>query len=195
MNKQCRNRLSRNDGFTIAEILIAALLTGFLATAAFGFYISMHNHYVTQQVISDMQQNCRSTLQEITHNLRKAGFKLNGHDPYQISGDTLRIFFSETQPIDSVVYYLKKYRDYEYQELTGRPTSMKFHNLMTKRNGGYPELYSRHIASLQFSEVDSTSVAITVSVRASKRDETFTANNGFRTHSNTEIVNIRNLSL
>ncbi len=69
-------KLKSHNGFTLVEVLIAILLTGVLTTATLQFYVSEHNNMLVQHDVSDMQQNLRACIQELTSTLRNAGSNL-----------------------------------------------------------------------------------------------------------------------
>ncbi|MFQ5453088.1 MAG: PilW family protein [Candidatus Zixiibacteriota bacterium] len=75
--KKCLNK----KGFTLLEVLIATLLGSVLTMGALHFYVTEHNNLITQYSISDMQQNLRSSLNEMTIQIRNAGANLP--DNYQ----------------------------------------------------------------------------------------------------------------
>ncbi len=87
--------LYKNAGFTLLEALIAMLLTGVITTAILKFYATEHNHLLVQQSVSDMQQNVRSSLDEIAASAVNAGaFLPNGMQAIQSTNtnpDTLTI--------------------------------------------------------------------------------------------------------
>lgn len=69
-------RLSRSCGFTLMEALIALFLTGIVSMAVFKTYITQHQHYVAQDDITNIQQNGRAAIDEMTRQIRMAGFQL-----------------------------------------------------------------------------------------------------------------------
>jgi prepilin-type N-terminal cleavage/methylation domain-containing protein len=194
----CTNvkRTAAESGFTLIEVLIAVLITAIVAAAAFQFYVSMHNQVITQQEISDMQQLCRASLNEMATTLRKAGYKMSesSHDKYRISGDSLFIYYSETQLVDTCMYYLQEFTAYEYTKSDSLPTGVKLYNLMKKENSNPPAIFADFITAIRFNPIDSANVEITVQVQTSKKDETFNNFGGFRRFTNTERVTIRNMS-
>lgn len=71
-----RNILNSNKGFSLVELLIALFLTGIVSTAALNFYVDEHNSMLAQRNVSDMQQNLRVCMEEITMRARNAGASL-----------------------------------------------------------------------------------------------------------------------
>jgi prepilin-type N-terminal cleavage/methylation domain-containing protein len=179
-------KLCSRAGFTLLEVLIALFLTGVLSTAAFRFYCDMNNHCLTQEEISDMQQNSRATLQELSRTLRMAGYKIGTHVPYKISNDSLWVFFSDSLPVDTVLYYLE-----DEPSVDGGESQSK--NLMRKRNSNDPALFTEHIEGLSYSLINSSTVEIRLEVKTTKADENFAQADGFRTIELAERVHLRNV--
>jgi len=63
-------------GFTLVELMIALLLTSIVVTAVLNTYVNQHKVVLVQEQISDMQQNARTAIDEITRQVRMAGFAL-----------------------------------------------------------------------------------------------------------------------
>ena len=189
------NRLKCRRGFTILEVLIAALITGILATASFRFYTSMHNQTEVQYEVSEVQHLCRSSVNEIKKTLRLAGFKLSTHDAYEIKGDTLAIYYSNTQPVDTVLYYLDEFSDYEYSKVHGLAEDVPLYKLMKRENSGTPAICADFILDIDFAQIDSRMIEISVTAQVSKSDDSFEQNNGFRTWTLAEQVSLRNVNL
>ncbi len=182
-------------GFTLLEMLIALVIMAFVTLAAFQFYRAAHQEVLAQQDISDLQLSNRNCLEDISTALRKAGYLLDGHPPYEISGDSLYVFFSETQPVDTVLYYLEELTDAEYSSLiTGHVSGMAVYKLYKKVNSGDPVVFADDVTLLRFTVINPQLIAITLQTQASAVDETFSQNNGFRSFVNTERVVLRNAS-
>ncbi|MDH4156493.1 MAG: prepilin-type N-terminal cleavage/methylation domain-containing protein [candidate division Zixibacteria bacterium] len=186
-------KFTGNRGFSILEVLIAALITGILATATLQFYSRMHHQAENQYDVSEAQHQCRASLFDIVKTLRMAGFKLDGHPAYEISGDTLAVYFSETQPVDTVVYYLEEFQPWEYHHLGVSSDKTTLRRLMKKRNSAMPGAFADYITSIRYSIVDSANIVIAMTAQTPRADDTYAPNGGYRTFSLAERVNIRNL--
>jgi prepilin-type N-terminal cleavage/methylation domain-containing protein len=185
-------KLHRCAGFTLVELLIAVGITGAIAAAGFNFYASMHNSTLSQQDISDMQQTSRSCLDEITNTLRMGGYKLNGtHVPYRIAADSLYVYFSDTKPLDTVLYYLTP------NELLGpsSPEGWKPMYMMKKVNSQAATIYADVLRGIAYTLNDSASITVAVTAQTPKADEVWPQNHGYRSYTSTERVTIRNLGL
>lgn len=72
----------RQKGFTLVEILIALVIIGFITTAAVNIYLTQHQGWLMEEQVSDMQQNARVAMRELTTKIRMAGYKVpQGIDP------------------------------------------------------------------------------------------------------------------
>jgi hypothetical protein len=63
-------------GVSFIEIMVALALTGIITTAVLRLYVTQHRNYMVQDDITDIQQNVRSSIDEITRNLRMAGYEI-----------------------------------------------------------------------------------------------------------------------
>ena len=189
-------RLRSERGLSLIELLIAALLTGILTSAAFQFYASMNIQAETQFDKSEIQHICRVSLAEMKKTLRMAGYKLDDTiAPYVISGDSLIIYYNGVQPIDTITYALTEFTSFEYDQGAGRPAGVKLYNMTKQTNAGASEAFADYITQLVFTQVDSANVDITIEAQSQRFDEAYTLNEGFHTYTMTERVNVRNLGL
>lgn len=196
----------KRNGFTLIELIIAALITAILAAAAFQFYVTMQQQVTTQKDISDMQQISRSCLQEIGKNLRMAGYMLPVTDPphpaYDIVTSTeIWIYIgigdpSAVDPVDTIKYFLEEYTSAEYANVPFLPTGMQLFKLMKQEEDwADPEVFADFITTISFTPIGTSEMAITLEVTTAKGDETFNMNDGFRTFVNTERITMRNLTI
>jgi prepilin-type N-terminal cleavage/methylation domain-containing protein len=65
-------------GFTLIEVLVALVIIGFVATAAVQIYLTQHESWLTEEQVSDMQQNARAAIRELTTRIRMAGYGMPG---------------------------------------------------------------------------------------------------------------------
>lgn len=190
------NRLRSQRGVSLIELLIAVLLTGIVTSAAFQFYASMHIESEAQFDKSEIQHVCRVSLAELKKTLRMAGYKLDPSiTPYVIAGDSLKVYYNGTQPIDTVTYALKEFSPAEYAQGAGRPAGVKLYTLTKKTNGAATEPFAEYITMLTFTQVDAANIDITIEAQAQGFDEAYPLNEGFHTFTLTERVNVRNIGL
>ena len=181
-------------GISLVELLIAIVLIGIIATAAFGFFAQMHNQSVTQRNISEMQDLCRANLEEIKKSLRMAGYKLPaGHPPYEVFGSTLGIYYSDSLPVDTLWYYLEEYSEYDYSLIPDLPAGRKLYRLMRSSNTEPPALFSDLVVDLQFNPVDSVNIMVEVKTQSKLPDMDYPFHNGYRTYFMRDAVRIRNV--
>lgn len=188
-------RLRTNHGYTIIELLIALFMTGLISLAGFQFYITMHNSTIVQEEVSEMQNNSRASLDDIIRNLRMAGYRVGGHTAYFINGDSLCIYYLDSTSIDTVLYYLASYSTGELAALPDYPDGLVPRKLMKKENGTAAAVFSDYIHDITYTALSSSSVEVTLEVQASRPDDDFAENEGYRIFSVTETVNLRNLML
>ncbi|MFH1699517.1 MAG: prepilin-type N-terminal cleavage/methylation domain-containing protein [Candidatus Zixiibacteriota bacterium] len=89
--------LKSNKGVTLIEILLAVLLTGVISAAMFRVYINQHHAWNIQDSVIEMQQNARASIDELTRQIRMAGYALpNGLKAFEASNtdpDTIMIHY------------------------------------------------------------------------------------------------------
>jgi len=187
-------KICSHAGVTILELLIACLISATVAAASFQFYSSMHGAAMAQDTISELQHQGRNTLRDMRRTVRMAGFDLDSHVPYKISVDTLAIYFSMTQPVDTVLYYLDEFNSSDYLKVLHRPTGRKLYRLYKKTNSEVAALYADFVNEFTVVQVDSKTLVLTITVMAERADDRYTENNGYRTYTQGERVSMRNVS-
>jgi Tfp pilus assembly protein PilW len=171
-------RLKNQRGMTLIEILIAGILTLIVGGVALEFYVSQHNQWLAQTDVSDMQQNVRTLLDELTTNIRSAGYGImTSHPRIQLSTNSLTLFYKDSTKIDTIQYYVS-YTD------TLHP------NLIKKINQGSPQVFAEDIESIQFTRSGNI-VTITLVAREGRKDPEY-ALDGYRRRILTTDVELRN---
>ncbi len=100
-------KIKDQKGITLVELLIALLMTFIVGSAALEFYASQHNQWLAQTDISDMQQNVRALIDELTRSIRSAGYGIIvGHPSLRVTSDTLMVFRRDSTKIDTIQYYI-----------------------------------------------------------------------------------------
>lgn len=61
-------------GFTMIELLISLFLTGVIATFVMQAYVNQHKVVLVQDQVADMQQNARAAIDELSRQVRMAGY-------------------------------------------------------------------------------------------------------------------------
>lgn len=92
-----RRLLINQSGFTLIEVLIAAVIAAIVVGAGFQVFINHNKSQVIQSGITNMQQNARAAVDELVHNIRRAGYLLPGGTPalaaWNCDPDTIMITF------------------------------------------------------------------------------------------------------
>jgi prepilin-type N-terminal cleavage/methylation domain-containing protein len=90
----------REGGFTLIELLMTLFMGSLVVAAVTKFYVSQHYHLNQQMDVADVQQNLRSAMQEMTDQIRMAGYGMpNAMDPILASNtnpDTIMFFYRRT---------------------------------------------------------------------------------------------------
>ncbi|MCK5126219.1 MAG: hypothetical protein KAR42_08175 [candidate division Zixibacteria bacterium] len=68
------SKIKSTAGMTMVELLIALLLTGIISAAMFKIYINQHQAWIQQGNVIEMQQNARAAMDELSRQLRMAGY-------------------------------------------------------------------------------------------------------------------------
>ena len=188
-------RRINESGYTLIEILISLFITVVLAASGFEFYVSMHNQTLAQEGISEMQQASTACLQEIAKTIRQAGYKIGSHIPYLINGDSLYVFYSETQAVDTILYYLEEYSESELSGVESIPQAQRPKKLMRKINSESPCIFSDNINDITFDAPDAMSIIVALEVQTMKPDEDYADNEGYRLYTSSETIVLRNIRL
>ena len=68
--------IKNEKGFSLLEVLIAVLITGIVTSSILQVYVTQHKNYMTQDDITNIQQNARASIDELSRQIRLAGFDL-----------------------------------------------------------------------------------------------------------------------
>ncbi|KPJ63884.1 hypothetical protein AMJ44_13780 [candidate division WOR-1 bacterium DG_54_3] len=171
-------KIKGEKGMTLMELLIAVLLTFIVGSAALEFYASQHNHWLNQTDISDMQQNIRALLDELSRNLRSAGYGIIvNHPSVRVTSDTLVIFRKDSTKIDTIQYYVS--------------SADSLHpNLVKKINQDPAQVFAEDIESVQFVRSGAV-VTVTLVAREGRRDPEYSGD-GYRRRTLVARAEVRN---
>jgi prepilin-type N-terminal cleavage/methylation domain-containing protein len=93
----CFRGKDSENGFTLVELLIGLVISGFMVSAGFGVYLNQHEGWIIQEQITNMQQNARAAMHELETTIRMAGYGLpGGFQPiyaFNTNPDTITILF------------------------------------------------------------------------------------------------------
>jgi type II secretory pathway pseudopilin PulG len=173
-------KITDQKGITLVELLIALSLTFIVGGAALEFYVSQHNQWLTQADISDMQQNARSLMDELSRNIRSAGYGiLAGHPSIKVTSDTLTIFRKDSTKIDTIQFYV----------CFADPLHPK---LVKKINQDTASVFAEDIESVQFVQ-SGTLITVTLVAREGRRDPEYIGD-GYRRRTLNFRAEVRNTS-
>jgi hypothetical protein len=139
--KRVGNRvLGSQAGMGIVELLLAAFITGLVSIAAFNFYKSQHAQYTQQTDVSDMQQNLRVVMDELTRQIRQAGYRAYGERAFQtLNGGTwLLIRFHDGAALRTKLFFPY------YNTVTGQT------DLYAQMDGQSAQVFAEGIDSVRF---------------------------------------------
>ena len=74
--KRLTKRVRNKCGTSLLEVLIALIITGVVTTAIFKTYVTQHENYLIQEDVTDIQQNARAAIDELSRHIRMAGHDL-----------------------------------------------------------------------------------------------------------------------
>lgn len=177
MNRLLKRKIACQKGIGLIELLVAAVLTVFIGAVTLEFYVSQHNRFIVEEDISDMQQNARVSMDEITRNIRIAGFGLVTSPAIVVGSDTLKIFYKLGASVDTVLYYISR-------------TDPLHPNLMKKVSSGAAQVFAENIDSLKFAQSGKL-VNVRLVAREASKDQNFIGDK-YRRRNLTSNVKLRN---
>jgi hypothetical protein len=96
--KSIKLKLRGISGTSVIEMLIALFMAGIVTAAVFEVYINQHKNWNIQEDVSDVQQNGRVAVDELSRQLRMAGHELplgiDAIEAYDTNPDTIVINYS-----------------------------------------------------------------------------------------------------
>ena len=171
-------KIKDEKGMTLVELLVALLLTFIVASAALEFYASQHNQWLAQTDISDMQQNARALLDELSRNIRSAGYGIIvNHPSVRVTSDTLIIFRNDSTKIDTIQYYIC-FEDALHP------------NLVKQINQDSPQVFAEDIESVRFMRSGAL-ITVRLVAREGRRDPEYSGD-GYRRRTLVARAEVRN---
>ena len=187
---------SKNEGFTLVELLISIAIFSIVLGSIFSFSIAQRRYLSVQEQISRMIQTARSVMDMISSEISIAGYSPSGAIfsgiPYDIS--QLQIYADLngngvlTDPSENIIYSydagnkrILRNTGGGNQPLADNVQSFAFDYLNAQGN---PTTVTANIRQIR----------ITITVRTSKPDPKYTANSGYRTYTLISLVTPRNLA-
>ncbi|UCD17258.1 MAG: hypothetical protein JSV44_12545 [Candidatus Zixiibacteriota bacterium] len=100
MKNRIQSKLRSENGVSLLEALLALFLAGIVTVAIFKVYVNQHKNWSIQEQVTDMQQNARAAIDELTRQIRMAGHKipiqLDGIQAYNTNPDTIIISYASS---------------------------------------------------------------------------------------------------
>ncbi len=72
------NRVNKQGGFTLVEMLVALVIFGVVGTGIMSLYVNSSATYESQNLVAEAQQNVRAAVESIAFDLRNAGYNPTG---------------------------------------------------------------------------------------------------------------------
>ena len=98
--KLIMKKLKNNAGMSLIEMLIGLFLAGLVTASVFEVYINQHKNWIIQDDVTNIQQNGRAAIDELSSQLRMAGHELplgiEAIEAYDTNPDTIIINFSSS---------------------------------------------------------------------------------------------------
>jgi prepilin-type N-terminal cleavage/methylation domain-containing protein len=73
----------KSKGFSLLELLVAIFLGALVVTAVYSLFVMQNKSFINQNVVSDMQQNVRMTMNILSSEFRMAGFGFSINGDYK----------------------------------------------------------------------------------------------------------------
>jgi type IV pilus assembly protein PilW len=193
---------SKNDGFTLVELLISIAIFSVVIGSISSFSIAQRKYLSIQEQISGMIQTARAAMDMISGELIVAGYNPSGAVfsgiPYNAS--QLQIYAdlngSCIPAIPCLPTDANENITYSYN-MTNKT--------IVRNTGGADQPLINNVQSFTFDYLNAQGnpttvtanirqIRITITVRTSKLDPKYTANSGYRTYTLTSLVTPRNLA-
>jgi hypothetical protein len=173
--------LRSEQGFSLVELLIAAVLTIIVAGAAMEFYITQHKTWLLEGDVAEVQYNVRASLDEIASALRMGGYQIPGHAPYAIGDDTLIIYFRNeaTTEVDTLTYFVASGDGSQY-------------NLYKQKKNEQAAVLAENVESFELTRIGPNLIDISLTARTVKSDSTMIHGDGYRRRTFATQVRLRN---
>lgn len=82
-----KDLMKKQQGFSLAELLVVLAMTGVVVTAMLSLYMNTQRTAVTSEEVVEVQQNIRIAMEQISKDLRMAGFMVPKQNPAITAAD------------------------------------------------------------------------------------------------------------
>ncbi len=109
MRNSKKGRLAQEHGFTLVELMIAMVISGFIMAALYSAYVVQQKHALAQEQVTEMQQNLRAGMDYFIGEIRLAGFDptgevTDGEKIVDATANSLQYFF-DNDDANSFVFF------------------------------------------------------------------------------------------
>ena len=193
---------NKEGGFTLAELLVAMLISGIILAAITGTFIIQSRFYDVQEQVTEVVQTARASMDMMSREVRMAGYDPTEVGivgiPYDASQLELRADLNQDGETDGTIT-----NDDTNEEII---YSYDAANDQIDRNtGGGNQPFAENIETFSFAYLDTNGAAttvsadirqmqITITARTSGPDPDYSDNGGYRTYTLTSFVTPRNLA-
>jgi type IV pilus assembly protein PilW len=193
---------SKNDGFTLVELLISIAILSVVLGSIFSFSIAQRKYLSVQEQISGMIQTARAAMDMISGELIEAGYNPSGAVfsgiPYNASQLQIYADLNGSCIPATPCVPADANEDITYSYNTINKT-------IVRNTGGADQPLVNNVQSFTFDYLNAQGnpttvtgnirqIRISITVRTSKPDPKYTANSGYRTYTLTSLVTPRNLA-
>jgi type IV pilus assembly protein PilW len=186
-----------DQGFTLIELLIATAISGLVLGTMVNMFITQRKTYAVQEQITEAMQNARTAMDMIAREVRMAGYNPTRAAFQGIPYSATQLQLQADRTGDGDVSDPDEDVLYTYNSSTRQ---------IIRTSGGVSYVVANHIQSLTFmyrdgsgnpttTTADIRQVAVTITARTAKPDQSYPANNGYRTYMLTSVMTARNLEL
>jgi len=192
---------NKEQGFTLAELLVAMLISGVVFGAISGTFIIQSRFYDVQEQVIEMMQSTRAAMNMISREVRMAGY-----DPTNVNivgipnAAELRILadLNEDGETDGTIT-----NDDANEEIIYSYDSVN--HQIDRDTDGTDRTFAENVETFSFVYLDTNGavtatpadirqVQITITTKTSGPDPDYSDNGGYRTYTLTSLITPRNLA-
>ncbi len=192
---------NKEGGFTLAELLVAMLISGVVFGAISGTFIIQSRFYDVQEQVIEMMQSTRAAMNMISREVRMAGY-----DPTNVNivgipnAAELRILadLNEDGETDGTIT-----NDDANEEIIYSYDSVN--HQIDRDTDGTDRTFAENVETFSFVYLDTNGavtatpadirqVQITITTKTSGPDPDYSDNGGYRTYTLTSLITPRNLA-